>query len=569
MGTLLLKNILIIFLISIPVVILLRRLRLPSILGFLATGALIGPQGIGLIQNKVQIEILAELGVTLLLFSVGLEFSFSSFAKMKRQGGLSGILQITLTLGAGWLIGNLLGWSQYQSLYFGCLLALSSTAVVLTTLFHQRRVESVAGRLTTIILILQDLAVVPMIVLLPRLGNLSGHQEVLKKLGGQLGLALLLILTVGFFTRYLAAPLLRLVLKAQSRELFIITVVSIAIGMAWLTNDLGLSFALGGFLGGIMVGATEYQYQALSEIKPFQFSFNSLFFVTIGMLVNFAFLRENLALVTLLVILLPLLKVIITSTVVFLNRVPLRLALVVGFSLGQIGEFSFLLAYLGHQAGALDPFLYELIISIAVVTMMLSPMFVTYAPQIAEKIAKLPGLKEVSRSEEEIRAHREAERIKDHVVIAGFGPLGQTFGTILKHHRIPYLVLELNPDTITRLKKADHHAFFGDGASEEILYQSGIDRARLLAITVPDFLNAAAIIHQARLINPDIKIITRAKYRNEVDALYQAGADVVISEELEGGLEMGRYALRMMEVNTEETDAIIAKCREFGSADFF
>jgi CPA2 family monovalent cation:H+ antiporter-2 len=569
MGSFVVKDILIIFLLSIPVVLVLRKVRLPSILGFIVTGALIGPHGLGVIQDKGQLNILAELGIALLLFSVGLEFSLERFVGMRRQGILSGVLQIILTGIAGYVIGYFLNWTPYQGIYFGCLLSLSSTAVVLTTLYDLRRVESVAGQLSTTILILQDLAVIPMMVLLPRSGVLPEGEIILAAMVRQLGMAVLLIIAVGLFTRYLAEPLLRRVSRSESRELFIITVITIALGMSWLTKQMGLSYALGAFLGGIMVGATEYRYQALAEIKPFQFSFNSLFFVSIGMLVNFSFLREHYGIVLLLVILIPLLKVLITSAVVFLNRIPLRLALVVGISLGQIGEFAFLLALLGHRAGVLTNDFYQLAISIAVVTMMITPLIVTHAPRIAEAIARFPLLNRLSTSREETLAHQEAAGLRGHVIICGFGPLGETFGNMLKVHRIPYLVLELNPETITRLKSMNDHAFFGDGASEEILYKCGIETAHLLAITVPDFLNSAAIIRQAKLLNPAIKVITRAKYRNEVEKLYEAGADVVVSEELEGGLEMGRYALKLLQMDKNEVDAFLNKMREFGSADFF
>lgn len=569
MGTLILQDILIIFVISIPVVWILRRLKLPSILGFLVTGAIIGPFGIGLIHDKEQVDLLAEMGVTLLLFSVGLEFSFDHFQKVKKPGILSGVLQITLTVLAGILIGYWVWGSFYKGLFFGCIITLSSTAVVFTTLSHFKILDSLAGRLSTVILILQDLALIPMLVLLPWLAALEPGGNIGQELLWQSAKAFLLVVSVGVVAKYLSEPLLRQLSRSRSRELFIVTVIVIALGMAWVTHSLGLSFALGAFLGGIMVGTTDFQYQALSEIKPFQFAFNSLFFVSIGMLIDFHFLSQNYMMILLLIILIPFLKFLITSFSVFVSGLPLRLAFLVGISLGQIGEFSFLLALMGERTGAISPYLYHLIVAIAVVAMMMTPPFLIKAPRLADWLASWRIFNRLNKRNREPSLKSHVKRMEDHVVICGFGPLGKTLGKILDVHHIPFLVLELNPDTIKFLKGRDHQAFFGDGASEEILHESGLERARLLAITVPDFLNAAAIIQQARRVNPDISIITRAKFRNQVDKLYQAGADVVISEELEGGLEMGRYALGMLEVEPKEVDELMKKIRDFGSADFF
>lgn len=569
MATHILKDILIIFLISIPLVLICHRLRLPTLLGFLISGALIGPGGIGLIHDKDQVDILAELGVTLLLFSVGLEFSFDAFAKVKRQGILSGILQISLTVLAGLAIGYWQWGSLYKGLFFGCIIALSSTAVVFTSFYSLKMLDSVAGRLTTVILILQDLALIPMLVLLPWLATFSVGVDPLGLLGWQSLKALFLLIGVTLATRYLVEPLLLLITRSKSRELFLITVISLALGMSWLTNALGLSFALGAFLGGIMVGSTEYQYQALSEINPFRFCFNSLFFVSIGMLMNFGFIAEHWTLILLLIVLIPFLKFLITSFSVWVTGIPLRLALFVGIVLAQIGEFSFLLSYVGLRTGAVSPFLYQLIISIAVVAMLITPLMIQWGPRLAEMIAEWPGLRRFASSKPEIECLQQTQHMKDHVIVCGFGPLGQALGTILKKHQVPFLVLELNPETIEKVRQGARNAFYGDGASEEILFHSGIDHARLLAITVPDFLNAAAIIQQARKVNPKIKIITRAKYRNQVEKLYAVGADIVVSEELEGGLEMGRYALKLLDVSKKEVDELLAQCRAFGSADFF
>ncbi len=562
-------DILLIFLLAIPVVLLGHLFRLPSIIGFLATGALIGPYGIGLIHDSHQINILAEVGVTLLLFTVGLEFSLVTLKKLKYQSLFGALLQIGGTFLVGALIGQLLNWSLYQSVYFGCLLTLSSTALVIGIMLHHKMLDSVSGQLSTSYLIMQDLALIPMIIILPIFALTRAVAVEWTPLLSEAGQALFVILLIAILGRILAQKILHVIFRSRSRELFIVTIVVIALGMAWLTHMLGLSPALGAFLGGLMIGGTEYKYQAHTEISSFRYCFNSIFFVSIGMLLNFEFVIDHFGLVLLFAIMIPVIKLVITTLSTWVVGIPLRLSIVVGISLAQIGEFSFLLAYTGQKVGAISPVFYELIVATAVISMIITPVLVNQAPHVADWLIHLPGFRHFARSEQEELAAEESETLSEHVIICGFGPLGETFGKILKEHRIPYIVLELNPQTIEKIRLSQDPVFFGDGASEEILYKCGIERARMLAITVPDYLNSAAIIQQARKLNPNIRIITRAKYRNEVDKLYDAGADIVISEELEGGVEMGRYALNEVGIDPDSVTTYINRVREFGSADFF
>lgn len=569
MGHAIFQDILIIFILAIPVVLFVHFIRLPSIIGFLATGAIVGPYGVGFIQNRAEIDVLAELGVTLLLFTVGMEFSFSALKKLKQKSFLAAVLQMGGTILVGMALGRLLGWSPYSGLYFGCVLALSSTAIVISTLYYQKMIDSLAGQLSTAILILQDLALIPMIIILPLFAMTQTMPAETGTLLREAGQSFVVIVVVAILGRLLAAKILHQIFRSRSRELFVVTIIVIALGMAWFTHILGFSPALGAFLGGMIIGGSEFKYQALSEISPFRFCFNSLFFVSIGMLFNFEFAWEHFALVSLFILLIPSLKMFVTVLGTLAVGIPLRIALVVGISLAEIGEFSFLLAYAGQKTGAITPFLYELVVTAAVFSMLMTPLMVLQAPRLANWLVRLPILRRFAKREQEQQAQSATERLSNHIIICGFGPLGQALGRILKEHHVPYIILELNPETITQIRQREEPVFFGDGASEDILYRCGIERARMLAITVPDFFNSAAIIQQARKLNPDIRIITRSKYRNEVSKLYDAGADIVVSEELEGGIEMGRYALYEVGIAPETVDAYIEKVREFGSADFF
>lgn len=564
----LLKDILVIFAVSIPLVVLLKRAHFPVMVGFLVAGALIGEHGLGLISDVRHINTMAELGLTLLLFTIGLEFSFDRFQKIRGEAVLYAVLQILLTGLAGLVLGYMFSWSFGLSLYFGCVLALSSSAVVMTILHSKRMTDTLNGQLITVILIIQDLVFIPMLVLLPLLQQ-SGSVSVgwkLALLDKVAAIGMLTAMTVA--GRYLIPRILRAVSTQGKREVFVIVVMFLGIGASYITEHMGLSFALGSFMAGLLIGQTDYKYQALSEVAPFRYSFNSLFFVSIGLLVNLEFIRNNFGTIVLFLILIPWIKMLIISIIGLCLRFPLRLSLVTGFSLAQIGEFSFLLVQSGSDHQIIGAYLHDLIVASTVFGMMLTPLIMSKSQQIAYWIES--HLSKIFRSLPKRTSEEHVEQgLDNHVIICGFGHLGQTLGKLLERHKIQYLVLELNARTVLRLKKNNTVAFFGDGASEEILEKSRIHCAKVIAITVPDYIDNIAIILQAKAMNPDIKIITRAKYKSDVDKLYLAGAHVVISEELEGGIEMGRYTLINAGIDLKEVEILLAKIRSYGSADFF
>lgn len=562
MDQTLFAELLIIFGCSIAVILLLKRMKLPPILGFIATGILIGPAGLGWIHDKSEIDILAELGVALLLFTVGLEFSLDDLLKIKKQALFGGTLQVFLTVLAGFFVGLALNWPVYRSLYFGCIVSLSSTAVVLTALQNQKRSDSIPGRVSTAVLILQDLMLIPIILLL----KIFAQPDMINRSGTLITSSvfnLLLLIFLVFFVRgYIISYFLRYVSSLRSREVFVITIVFIALGMAWLTNYMELSFPLGAFLGGLMIGSTPYRHQAMSDISPFKHAFNSLFFVSIGMLVQPEYLHGSWTMIILLVIAIPLLKTVITSFIMFILSLPLKTAVTIGLFLGQIGEFSFLLAYMGVSQGIIQTEFYQLMIAVAVTGMMLTPMMIYSSATIVNILDHIPFLKKIAHKSLSPQDFPKIQKMKNHVIICGFGPFAEVLGVILKEHNIPYLVLDLNPDTVEKLNKVSQNAIFGDGTSEEVLFESNIEAARLLAITVPDYLNSRTIIHLAKKLNPKIRIITRSRFRNRIQDIYDSGADVVICEEQEAGIEMGRYALAHLGFNRSEIDIYMHAMRE-------
>lgn len=566
MGELVLRDVLIIFAVAIPIVLIAHRLSLPSIVGFLLTGIIIGPEGLGFISDPMRIELLAEMGVALLLFHIGLEFSTSNLKGMKRIMLGSGLMQVLATIAAGVVLGFFFDWSIRRGLFFGCAAALSSTAIALSFLSYKRWLDSPAGRISTGILVLQDLAIVPMFILLPFISTGGFTQQ----LGWGFAFPLIKIIAVfgmlWLVYRFVLGRLLHQVARVGSKELFIVILIGVALGFAWFTKKLGLSFALGAFLGGLMISATPFRFHALSEMGPFRAAVSGLFFVSVGMLISPQFITQNLAQVAALVVFILIIKTLIATGSVLLFGYPLGVALVVGMILAQMGEFSFLLISVGFKEAVIDRQLYNLLIAACGVTIVIAPIMMELSVWVGPLLGKFSpaAIRRKQKPKEE-----ELEKLSDHAIICGFGPLGETIGKMLKKSQIRYVVLELNPEKARKLKEAKQPVYIGDGASAELLSHSGIERAKMLAIAVPDYLNALAIIRQARRLNEQITIVTRSRYRDQVEHFYEAGADIVICEELEVGIEMGRYVLLDLGIQEEDVNRFVSEVRAFGSADFF
>jgi monovalent cation:H+ antiporter-2, CPA2 family len=566
MAHAILRDILIIFAVSVPVVLAANRLRIPTIVGFLITGVLIGPHAAGFIPDVAEIQVLAEVGVALLLFSIGLEFSFDRLKGWGRQALAMGAIQVLVTIAAGLAASTSAGGSISDGAFLGCAIALSSTAIVMVILSQRRWFDAPAGRIAIGMLILQDLAVVPMMVFLQfTAGGHDAHPLV------ALGWALLHVvgLAAGLFilSRWVLRPLLHHIAAPGSKELFVVVVVGLAIGASYVTQQLGLSFALGAFLAGVLVSTTEFRFHALSEIAPFRYCMSGLFFVSLGMIVDPSFIAGHLQAVAALVAFILIAKTLITGGTIFAFGYPLSVAAIGGLMLAQVGEFSFMLVFFGHQGGALSDDLYHLIVAASAITMVAAPFIVAAAPAIGERLAFVPW--KFARPRHKREEPQQSEKLSGHAIICGFGPLGMTIGGLLERRRVPYVILELNPTTAARMKEKGHRVYIGDGASSVLLHHSGIEQAKLLAIAVPDHLNALAILKQARRMNSTIFIITRSRYRDQVQRFYEAGADVVVCEELEAGIEMGRYVLESLAVASDEVAAIVEDLRAFGSADFF
>lgn len=531
----LLKSIVVIFGLSIVVLLVFHRLRIPTIVGFLITGILCGPKGTGLISNVDEVRTLAELGIVLLLFVVGLEFSLRSIFEFKRYFVIAGPLQVGLTTIAGFVIAALLGRPNGEAIFLGFLLSLSSTAIVMRVLQERAESTTTHGRLTTGILIFQDIIVVPMMLLTPLLaGN-----------GGALELSLIwlllegmLILFVIFFGALKLVPfLLYHVARTRNRELFLLSVLVICFSVAWATSSIGLSLALGAFLAGLIISESEYGHQAMGNVLPFQDIFTSFFFVSIGMLIDLDFFIQNPGVILLTTVGVILLKSSIVMLTAFLVKVPIRPSVLTSLGLAQVGEFSFVLATTGFAYGIGTDYLHQVFLAVAVLSMGATPIFIAGSPKFAHYLQGIPWVNRLfSEIKEEEKVDR--EELFDHVVIAGFGFSGKQLSRSAKDANIPYVILEINPEIVLREKMKGEPIYFGDATSERVLHHVHADRAQVVVILVDDWAASLRIVECVRLINPSACIIVRTRYLKEAESLFKLGADEVVADEVGSTIDL-------------------------------
>jgi CPA2 family monovalent cation:H+ antiporter-2 len=545
MGLEFLKTLVIIFGVSAFVVFFLQKLKAPSIVGFLIAGAALGPHGFGFVEEVREVELLAEVGVILLLFTIGLEISLKNLKRIRSAVLGGGFSQVLLTLLATAAIAYPFLRKLNESLFIGFLVALSSTAIIMKMLLDRAEMDSPHGRLSMGILIFQDLCVVPLMLLIP---ILAGNQGSFPGLLWTMAKSAAILFLVIFSARWLVPNILHQIVHTRSRELFVITVILLCLGTALLTSELGLSLALGAFLAGLVISESEYAYQAISDILPFKDSFNGLFFISVGMLMDLRFLSQNPLLILFAVIFILLLKISTGFFSVHLLGHPVRVSLQTGLQLAQIGEFSFVLAMAGKSAGLITESLYQLFLSSSVLTMLLTPLIVQLSPNISNWISSKKLLERLDRMRK--RAEREGlpSKKEGHVIIVGFGLNGKNLAEVLKEASVPYVALELNNYTVLEMKKKGEPIFYGDGTSFEILHKLGIDAARLLVIVISDPASTRRIVQIARKSNSRLYIIVRTRYLTEVDDLIQLGANEVIPEEFETSIEIFARVLHQFQV---------------------
>ncbi|EAU53918.1 cation:proton antiporter [Mariprofundus ferrooxydans] len=522
-----LNDTLIMLVATVFVVVLFLRIGMPPVLAYLVVGITVGPYGLGLVYDVEQIRVLAEFGVVLLLFTIGLEFSASLLMHMKAAVLGLGSAQVLFTAAVTTAAAVAVGLSLESALVLGGVLAMSSTALVTKQLADQVELQTRHGRNSLGILLFQDLMVVPFLILVAMLSGTTGQTTMLTVLKALAeGVAVLLLMFA--FGRWVLRPLFREVARFHSAELFTLTVLLVVLCSAWLTHQIGLTFALGAFLAGVMLSETEFRHQVESEIRPFRDVLLGLFFITVGMMLDLSALpdvwRYALALLALLIVF----KLLIVAAFCRLGGWNSAVSLRTGLILAHGGEFGFAILILAMEGDILRPDEGQSMLAAMLLSMMLAPLLIRYNGIIATRL--LP--KAVKQSQQEIRDGilDTARTLNRHVIVCGFGRVGQHTLNLLLQHRVPCMAIELEPVMVRQGTADGKPVSFGDAGSLELLHACGLSRASALVISMIDFNTAMKIISRVRAVEPDLPIIVRTRKEMHLFQFYQAGATEVVAD---------------------------------------
>ncbi len=541
--------------------LLMQRLGQPLILGYILTGIAFGPYTGGFALTSVhEIELLAEIGVALLLFALGLEFSLKDLKPVKKIALIGTPIQILLTIAMGYGIGQWMGWDAKTSLWLGALVSLSSTMVLLKTLMNQGWLGTLSSKVMVGILIVQDLAVVPLIVLLPMLNNpelgwVSLEIAILKTVLFLAGMIL-------FGTRLLPW-IMRHISHLGSRELFLLAITAIGLGVGYLTYLVGLSFAFGAFVAGMVLSESDYGHQALSDIIPVRDLFGLLFFASVGMLLNPAFLLDHWQQVFILVLIVSLGKGLILGLLARIFKYGNVVPLAVGLGLFQVGEFSFVLAQVGVSTNSISHEVYSLVLTTAIITMFLTPL-------ISGQTARLYALRKRWFKHEALDSINFPKLgFRNHVIIIGGGRVGFRIAQVLKRLNVPLLIIELDQLRVDRAKHADIPVIYGDACHEVVLEAATTSLARLLIITSPEVVIAQTIVQRVRKVNAEIQVVARAPGVEFLEEFKKLKISEVVIPEFEAGLEMARKALVHLHIPAAKIQHYTESLRQDLFASFF
>ena len=525
---------------AVAVLLLTARLRVPPVVALLLTGILVGPSGFGWIADSDEVEVFAEIGVVFLLFIIGLELSLELLRKLRRPFLVGGSVQAGVTAAVATGAGLAFGFELNRAIFLGFVIALSSTAIVLKLYGDRREADTPHGRAVLGILLFQDFLIVPMIVLVPVLAGEVGASatDLMLRFGGSLA-AIFAIVVVA---RRIAPSLFDRIVRTRIRETFVLGSLLVCLALAWLTHTLGFSLALGAFIAGLLVSETEYSHQAIADVAPFRDLFASLFFISVGMLVDLSFVAERLPTILGLAGAVIVAKSVIAGGATAIVGLPARVRILVGFSLAQVGEFSFLLIEVGRAHGLVERGTYQLLLSVVVLTMLATPLLVRLGPSAADLWIKVLGAPQTKGLAET------ASAISDHVIVLGFGAGGQLLARVLREAGIPYVVVELNAETVKRARRDGEPIFYGDATRLAVLEHAGIERARTVVFAMSDAGAVRSAVRVARDLNPTVELVVRSRRIQEIDGLRELGADDVVAEEFETAIEIFTLVLQRYHV---------------------
>ena len=567
MEDMILREIVVLFILSIIVVLVCLRFRLPSIVGFLLTGVLCGPSALGLIPSPEAVDTMADVGVAFLMFSIGMELSGKELVRLKKPLFLGGSSQVLLTMAFVFLLT--FWWSGPRlGIVYGCMVTLSSTAIVLSILQQKALTESPQGQVCLAVLIFQDLAIVPMVLIFPLLAG--GLELDTNSMIFAVGKGVLVIGGILLFGKYLLHRLMFSVVSTRSRELMLMTTLGLCLAVALITSWLGLSLALGAFLAGLMMAESEYSLNTLESIIPFNEVFSSIFFISVGMLLDVKFFLTHLPVISLCAAAIIIAKILMVVPAVRVLRYSMRTALLTAFSLAQVGEFSFVLAKSALGLNLISNDAYQIFLASSILTMVLTPLLIGVAPKVTGKLLKRPNLQTAEAAADDSDEHdedqektgiiRDGRLLKDHLIIIGFGIGGQIMAHGAKSCGIPYIISEMNPTTVEKYR-ATEPIRHGDASFPLVLEHLGAPTARALAILTSDPAGSRAIIANARAMNPSLHIIVRTRFLGNLDSYKEVGANEVIPEEFETSLEVFARVLNHYLVPRQTIDQYVSAIR--------
>ncbi len=558
-----LQDIIILLAFSVVIVFLLQRLKLPSVLGFLITGVLIGPHALGLIHAVEQIEIISEIGVILLLFVIGMELSVKQLAQLRKTVLIGGFFQVGITVLVAGLCAYFFGYSINEAVFIGFLFSMSSTAIVLKMLQERNQISSPHGKNVLSILIFQDIIVVPMMLLTPIIAGDTAN--VGKDILTLFVKSIVVIVITVVVARRVMPKLLFAIAKTKNKELFLLSTMAICFVVAFLTSKAGLSLALGAFLAGLIISDSEYSHQATSIILPFRELFASFFFISIGMMLDVTFFAENIGVILLLVCVVFVIKTIIAAMAVAILKYPARTVMLTGLTLFQVGEFAFILSKVGIEYNVVSAETNQYFLAVSIITMMLTPFVIMYSENITDFYLKTKLGKKTKRQAFVSGNKKEAEltdKLENHIVIIGYGINGANLAKAASYSNIPYVVIELNAATVKRERKKNIPILFGDATQPHILESVHIERARAVVVAISDPIATKNIIINVRHICRTVYLLVRTRYVKETAELLALGADEVIPEEFETSIEIFSRVLHNFLVPMDEIETFTETIRK-------
>jgi len=568
MDIALIANILIVFAVALFVGMVFNRIRVPPLVAFILTGAIVGPYGFSIIRGQDQVANLAELGIILLLFTIGLEFSFKDLWKIRAIAIVGGALQVALSFAFFCGFALLIGLAANQAILMGFLFSLSSTAIVLKILHQRGEMDSPHGSIALGILLFQDLMAIPMIMAIPFLASIP-ELDPTPLLSGDALIRLvitdlLIVLILIALAKWVIPRVMHEIAKTRNQELFLLVVILTCFGVAWMVSFTGMSFAIGALLAGLIISGSEYSHQATSIILPFRDIFTSFFFISVGMLVDVRFLAEHFWFVLFLIAIAIFAKAMLATAAPLALGYPLRTAVMTGLALAQVGEFSFIIAQSGFDSGILPSEIYQMFLIVALLTMAATPFVIAVGQPVTGRLCSVPGLSHVAQGTCSIDDDGKSSPKNDHLVIIGYGVTGRNLARTALSSGIAYSIIELNPDLVMAARNDGESVVFGDATSDGVLVHAGIPRARIAVVAINDPVATRKIVGLCRQLNPSLSIIVRTRYVSEAKDLQEIGANEVVAEEFETSVEIFTVVLNKYFVPRDQIETFIADVRADG-----